>query len=56
MMHSRVTFFKSDKIVLGQNLDHLHTIPIQTGLVFEWVQYEGDLNFDPTNTFHCYLN
>ena len=44
----RVNFFKSDRSVSGQNLDHLHTIAIQTGLVH--------LNFDPTNFFHCYLN
>ncbi len=29
----RVNFFKSDRSVSGQNLDHLHTIAIQTGLV-----------------------
>ncbi len=29
----RVNFFKSDRSVSGQNLDHLHTIAIQTGLM-----------------------
>ncbi len=49
----------------GQNLDHLHTIAIKTGLVHLKIglsifglgrTYEDDLNFDPTNIFHCYLN
>ena len=68
----RVIFLKSDKSVWGQNLDHLHTILIQTGLghiktrpsilVFMstkpvWMGIVSRWSkFWPYQHFHCYLN